>query len=562
MKTTFALILLFLGFTLYGQKSAQSGKIVNRESISDNYNRVSLTYLLLDVPTGSYYDMMKQAFSRVSVADKYDDNTIGNPFIKPSSPNLNSYEIKTALVSGHYVNSVIAKWFSRKADGSFGVETLHQRGLYNATDADVLNAGADKRGLAKIKDMGEKLVNNSFIIVYKIDDLIDMNEYYNRQQQKSKTLVNRYKNGFVANVTAYVYQLDFNEPIKNEFFEKLWADPGEVGIGQKKEAFDRFEFPVTSISSSTVLMESSQWNPGYSTSPLVQASREDMMFGLVQGGINNSLTSLEEKFGQFKVTASIFNTWPFRAKIGKKEGLKKDDRYFVYEMEQDRNGKIVGRRKGVIRASKIADNRQVATGQSQLSNFYQVGGQNIKKGMQLQQSHDAGGTFSIGGSEGGVSGLDARLEINMTQLIWSQLPTMTKFYIEGAFQPATFKVNYTTSGTTTYNYFLRYGFGLGKEFCFLRNLRLQPFAGAGFEELSSLDDSKMTLKSLYIHPGFIFAINLKYNIQLIWQFSDYMMDSSIMDKDNKAMTISGAATWGQAWNRGGITNTFGIRFEL
>jgi hypothetical protein len=103
---------------------------------------------------------------------------------------------------------------------------------------------------------------------------------------------------------------------------------------------------------------------------------------------------------------------------------------------------------------------------------------------------------------------------------------------------------------------------VGKEFCFLKNLRLQPFIGGGFEQISNKDDSKQFLQSLFVRPGFMFGINLKYNIQLFWHYSNYMMDYPITDKDKKEVTVNGSKTWGNAWNRGGETNTFGIRFEL
>ena len=116
----------------------------------------------------------------------------------------------------------------------------------------------------------------------------------------------------------------------------------------------------------------------------------------------------------------------------------------------------------------------------------------------------------------------------------------------------------------SYNYFFRYGFGVGKEICFLRNLRLQPFVGLGFEEISNMDDddSKLKLKSLYAHPGVMFGLNLKHNIQLTWQLSYYYMDFPITNIDEKEVQINNAIQWGQAWNRGGVSNTFGIRFEI
>jgi hypothetical protein len=144
----------------------------------------------------------------------------------------------------------------------------------------------------------------------------------------------------------------------------------------------------------------------------------------------------------------------------------------------------------------------------------------------------------------------------------SKLPPMVKIFLEGGFQPSTYDVTDDYGGTTTYTNFWRYGFGFGKEFCFLRNFKLQPFAGIGLEEVSDEDDSKAVLKSPYVHPGFIFGINITHNVQLTWQYSYYMMDFIILDKDNQEVIVNGLKEWNKAWDRGGVTNTFGIRFEM
>jgi hypothetical protein len=546
---------------LSAQKAKVSDKVVDGSQISNDYNRISLTYLMLDNSTGKYFSMMKESFKDVVVSEKYDDNSIDQHFVTSSGSSASAYFIKEALVSKHFVNSVIAKWFSRKEDGSFGVELMHQRGLYNATDGEVLTANASKRGMARIKDAGEQLINSSFIIVFEINDLITMDELYDREQKSSKTSIKRYKNGFAANIIGHVYQIDFNDTISNFFFEKLWAEPGDADLAFKKESFDNFRFPIKYLTTTKVTLESSQWNPGYSTSPPFQLSPDIIMFGLIQGGIGLCLEDLEENFGQFKVTTSIYKTWPIRAKIGTKEGLERDQRYFVFQMTQDNNGKIVGKRKGVIRANRVIDNSYESTGKTQPSSFYQVAGGTLKKGMTLQQKSDRGIAFSFGISQGSVGGIDIRFEGDLTRMS-SKLPPMVKIFLEGGFQPSTYDVTDDYGGTTTYTNFWRYGFGFGKEFCFLRNFKLQPFAGIGLEEVSDEDDSKAVLKSPYVHPGFIFGINITHNVQLTWQYSYYMMDFIILDKDNQEVIVNGLKEWNKAWDRGGVTNTFGIRFEM
>ena len=565
--------LLFLSILASGQNATETGKKVKSNEPSTDYDRISITYMLLDFGTGNYYSMMKQAYQQVKVLDKYDDNSIQPPMLpspvkkeetansfysNQQTPDNVSNKLKDALATNHSANAVIAKWFSRKEDGSFGVELLQQRGLYNATDADVVAANASKLGIAKLMDAGEQLLNNSYIIVFNVSDLIDMEEAYNRLQKNSKTPVSRIKNGFKATISAYVYKIDFNDTINAIFWTDLWANAGDPDLAQRKAKFDTYSFPVTYYTRTSTQVEASQFNPGQTLAPKVQATADQMMLKLLQNGIGNNLASIENNVEAFRVKASIFKTHPIIAKIGKKEGLKTDQRYFVYEMEQDNNGKITAQKKGVIRATKhITDNRSVSIGKTGTSRFYQVAGRRLDEGMLLQQHNDIGLALTLGVSSGGVNGFDGRLDFNISRLIGAKMPSMIKLYIEGGYDPSEI-----TAGDTTYTNFLRYGVGLGKEFCFAHHFKLQPFVGFGLETASDKDNSELTLSTLYGRGGILFGVNILHNLQLTYAVGTYSPFGSITNKDSKDVTVNGAKNWTDAFNRGGLTNTFGLRLEF
>ena len=69
----------------------------------------------------------------------------------------------------------------------------------------------------------------------------------------------------------------------------------------------------------------------------------------------------------FRVKAMISGVKPIAAKIGKKEGLKFDQRYFVYENREKRNGDVTSKRIGVVKSMKVVDNRNITTGQTEPS---------------------------------------------------------------------------------------------------------------------------------------------------------------------------------------------------
>jgi hypothetical protein len=581
MNRTFPLFcFLFLTILAFGQNASEAGKKVKSNEPSTDYDRLALTYMLLDFGTGNYYSMLNNSFQQLKVEDKFDDNSLRQPLLpspvtreetvntfafNPRTPDIVSNKIKNALLLNYIPNAVIAKWFSRKDDGSFGVELLQQRGLYNATDADVAAANASKLGIAKLMDAGEQLLNNSFIIVVDVNDLIDMEEAYNRLQKNSKTTIARTKNGFKATVSTYVYKIDFNDTINSIFWNELWAGSTDVDLAARKAKFDKFNFPVTYYMRSSAMVEASQYNPGQSLAPKVQATREQLMLKLLQEGVTNNMATIEKSLEEFKVKASLFNSHPLEAKIGKKEGLKTDQRYFVYEMVQDQAGKITAKRKGVIRATQhITDNRTVSTGQSKTSRFYQVAGSRLDEGMLLQQHNDAGLALTLGASTGGVSGFDGRLDINLSRLLGSKMPTMIKLYIEGGYDPVEEKNTYVGAVETpaTYSTFLRFGGGLAKEFCFAHYFKLQPFGGIGLETASDADNSDLSLSTFYGRAGILFGINLHHNIQLTYAAGTYSPFGTITDNDNKEVKVNNKDTWTEAFNRGGLTNTFGLRIEF
>jgi len=577
-------ILLFSVFFVliqvtFAQDASEAGKKVKSSEPSDHYDRLSLTYMLLDLGTGNYYSMLKQSFPQVKVDDKFDDNTISQPIL-PSpvtreetvnsfvfnlrTPDNVSNKIKDALVTNHVANAVIGKWFSRKEDGSFGVELLQQRGLYNATDADVAAANASKLGIAKLMDAGEGLLNNSFIVVFDVNDLIDMEESYNRQQKNSKTTISRTQNGFKAKIGVYIYRINFNDTINSIFWNQLWASSTDADLVQRKAKFDAYNFPISYYARASAQVEAAQYNPGQALAPKVQATAEQMLVKLLQSGISNNLASIESSMEDFRVKASLFSTHPLESKIGKKEGLKTDHRYFVYEMEQDETGKVAAKRKGVIRATKhITDNRVVSTGKSGTSRFYQVAGGRLDDGMLLQQRNDVGLALTLGASTGGVGGFDGRLDINLTRLFGSKMPSMIKLYVEGGYDPIEEELILDFEETTrTYSDFMRFGGGLAKEFCFAHYFKFQPFVGIGLETISEQDTPENTLSTLYGRGGALFGINIRHNLQLTYAAGTYSAFGTITDKDNTVRTVNGADGWGDAFGRGGLTHTFGLRLEF
>jgi len=156
------------------------------KAVPEQYNRSALTYMLLN-KSGKYSSDLKQAIEKVNIPDKFDDNNLSTRYFSTSE---SSKTIKNTIINNHYPNEIVAKWFARKDDGTLDMTVIHKRGQYNATDQDALKAQASKLGMAKLKDAGQALVNNSHIMVLSYKNIITMKEYYDRKDEKRRDYTN------------------------------------------------------------------------------------------------------------------------------------------------------------------------------------------------------------------------------------------------------------------------------------------------------------------------------------------------------------------------------------
>lgn len=400
-------IFILLGTSGWGQITNQSGLKVKSDQISAQYDRASLTTLMLDEESMQYNSKAKQVFKTLSIPDKYNDHNLSSRYVNSTAPDKS------------IVRQVISKWFNRKSDGTFDMDLIKQRGVYNATDAEVVQSQGSIRGKGVLEDAGEKLLNKSFIIIFDYKRIENMPEYYNRMDKevdqynryaddynskkkptdlplKYRSYLVRNHEGYKGEVVAYIYQIDWNEAINAAFYNELWIDASDSDKEAKVKKFEEFNFPVKFIGfTKDPLSLSSTQDNSYRNNPNVKCMTcvtDDQLFqGLIDEGLGETYNFMESKFEDFNVKTAMYSTHPLTAKIGLKEGVKVDQRYFAFEFVQNKKGQAIAKRRGVVRASsKIVDNRQVATGQSKGSKFYQIAGRRLEKGMLLKQVDDKG----------------------------------------------------------------------------------------------------------------------------------------------------------------------------
>lgn len=532
--------------------------ISETNTIPSTYDRSSLTVLILDFGSENHFEGVKESFNKIAFGDKFYRNDIGLSVLKPNFTRA-QFSVKpndliaSLLKEQRVAEQVIAHWFSMKEDGAMSLELVHERGMFNATDAAYLQAQSTKRGNTALMDYGTRLINLSYILVLDYKDIKTMAE------AKVKDM-----RGWKADVNGYLFKLDYNEEIQNAFYDN-WIDETDAQDAkeQKKSRIQQISVPISFITRVSQPTTSSQAEGTTQIGKFVkQKSEKVLLEELVQKSYEEVLYFLEKGYEEFRVKTTVYQTRPIRAKIGKKEGINTDYRFFAYEyVYNEKKNAVEPKFRGVIRATRsIVDNRKVATGDMGTTKFYQTAGRKIRTGYLLQQRNDFGASLLLGYENGEVGGIYGRVDLRLGRFIGMKA---TYLYVEGGFQSKEYtNVQWTdennvygsASGKAT---FLRYGGGIAKGFHFARNFELAPYVGAGLEtaKYSDLDED---LSALYFRAGANLALNLKHNIQLVGGAGVYSFISKASYGDFELKE-----SWPDLFkNREGLSVMVGIRFQF
>ena len=561
------------------------------------YYRSSLTYVVENY-SGRYRTQVIETFPEVKVPVKLDDNRIERPIIKQveaSEANYNQ-QVINSLQLKKIPNQIIAKWFDRKPDGSMDMDLVLQRGQYNANDAAVLSALSMQRGLSAIDQTAMELVGNSFILVIDIKDILTMDDEYDLTNKKRRAYAKKYKtqynpvkrifNGYKAHVEYRLYQINFNDSIAAIFYRNLWVDENdsEEIKNQRKKAFEDFNFPLIYQYQTFRTITGTQLNPGIPLAPFTQASKRRLMIRMFENGVAAFITDVEKVIPKFKVRANLVSSDPILAKIGLKEGLHVDQRFFVYEDKMNKAGKVKSKRKGVVRVKHVSDNRQNATGNTESTEFYQIAGNGLGVGMVLEQQRGANMSLSAGYNFiGEVNGVEFRLDYNLSNLFASlsqdgNVVPGFKAYIEMGFDYQTYHSNLFKYHDINNIYeatleraddeiykanfgFARFGLGLAKSFQLSKNVSLAPelawnyemalstnmWDEAGedvslvgvvdantFNKPSNTDVSNTLQYNVhYFIAGAQVVINIAYPVQLYGKLDLFMPFLGTLDRENE-----------------------------
>lgn len=544
-----AVFLLFLLMFIGIVQVSDAQKVVKpvKEQVAETYSRLSMTFLM-GSPTG-VNSAPADAATKIKFSDKYFNHNL-NSLVLPLGQDFKMLTLdrkraylRELLTKEGFGRKMVAKWFNRQDNGMMNLDYVHQCGLYNATDQDVKMSVAAKRGDAFLKDAGQDLVNKSYVLILVPNDV--------KSKDDGKT------RGWDAQYDIFSYQLIFTPEVVSNFYNVWPYDDDAAAVKQTKAAaFDTltFKFSDTYNNSFRSASVSETLTNNKNPKTLDQLKEE-----LANNMYENATFLLDKSIEEFRVKVKVAKVHPTRAKIGKKEGLKCDQQFFVYQYKFDEaKGTVSPVRQGVVRAnSDVVDNRMVATGASPTSSFYQTYGGNIQEGMIMQQKLDFGISALAGLEIGGIGGLDLNLMYRT-----GPFTKVTALYamidlgvdVGEATNPSHFsKSKYT---------FLRYSFGVGKGLRVGRIVELIPFAQYGFEQTK--DDNYKEISTGFVKAGGMLGINLMHNVYLLGQLNYYLPMGEITLKNKQDTKLdAGGMTWKTEFEgRSGVSMMFGVRMEF
>lgn len=274
----------------------------------------------------------------------------------------NAKAIETVLNENEYAKMMIARWFNMTGndenDFVFNMETVKKRGNYNATESDVKMARNTVRGVASISDMGEELINNSFILVNDITyvtaeekaevakiatkvSLEILGAFIGKNMDNTIQIVHDFADsftGFNVKTHSYLYQLKWNDSIAAIFYDNYYI---ETPDSARLAAFfaDSTTFRMQYVAHEYEFDEKSTFKGSYDRNELIRMGCTRSM--------DKNIAALQKKYEDFKVKTPIKSievnakgkVVGYNAEIGLKEGITKKSKFQVIQkiVDEKRN---------------------------------------------------------------------------------------------------------------------------------------------------------------------------------------------------------------------------------
>ena len=348
----------------------------------DKYNRhsIALTQAHGGAPKGGFLELVNRfqgGFQGMSLADAkslLEDLKSGKAYKEELVKAINDI-IATEKVG----NQLMRKWWNIQDDGSWDYNLIKERASYNANQAAVAEAQATFRGLQTIIDQGEDLISNTFVTFSKLQFypsepvaafirnlMLFISELTPAPANMvlsaaANTTYAATSKGYTAATTTALYKLEWNDEIKNAFYQMFENDKINM------EKFNAYTFPMTlvGIDKATSTTIDAAGSLGALVGKEDAGKPEDVLISQTVGrNIDKLFAKLQKSYEVFAPVSQIISVDPLVADMGMKEGLEGGESFNLLEpYENKETKKIEWRSVGIVKVAKkdIWDNRYALT---------------------------------------------------------------------------------------------------------------------------------------------------------------------------------------------------------
>lgn len=554
---------LFLALTVAIAMSAFAQRIVESTEEFVSYDRNSIS--VLTTRYGDQYDdVFVSTVGGFDFGSKFDVNQIrtasimvGQSRFTPEGTSTGwtytpdaatAEDVLSKLNKANVGKEILAYILGRDAEGYFKRDIINQRGEWNATDKDYIEAQATQ--VDAMGQNGEKLIGNSYIIVFDMKNPQKVEKKAKDNKGKEYTIVT-----WKGDIGAMVFRIASADQIIADVLTNMWIYKDESASIQeaKRKAFDHLQVPME-------LVGSAGRHSSAKDLPRVIADSKDRI-----------IEKLENQIEAWQVTIDCETVTPYiTAKIGKKEGVNNGKRFGIYgQVYNSSTERLEFKRKGYVRATEIADNRRVADGIADSTYFYRISGAPSLNGTEiLKQRNDLGLGISVNYNNNGSTaspskshtfGSFSMIDISIDYLAYIHKRGFSHYVMIGGgfdkFNGSNLEKGQNEfgkyglwntivdgedqfqfkNGATYFNVYLGYMFGLKiKQF-----VEVQPFVRGGIDMLSvspdveeqalkdwavteeytiqKESDLKKSSSAWFVDPGIRLTVNVVYPVQLYLQ---------------------------------------------
>lgn len=358
------------------------------------YERSSIHIMMIKHLNQRYEDLIEKVFMQTPFPERFNNHNLGVKVVsfaeleEDQSSNIQSFVEQVGLGQ-----KMVAKWFCRdKSSGSFSMNLIKERGLYNAKQANVNLARASIRGLSLLEDAGENLIHNTYLVVNDISYrskgsgnwfLKAIGSVYSGNASKIQKDLESI-GGFNVYITTYLFRLKWNDAIANTFYKDFYTENGSKDA-EKVNAFrlakNLFQLEYVGKTYS----ESSESNFKACNDPMA------LLVKVTTRTMDKNIALLQHSYPDFRIKAPLISVNPLKADVGLKEDVSEKSQFEVLEQVVDDKGKLTYERVGVIRPvkNKIKDNRYLASDENSMSidatEFEKVSGRDFFPGMLIRE---------------------------------------------------------------------------------------------------------------------------------------------------------------------------------